>query len=151
MHFVFPHRIARFSYFARNVVVAALAPLFGTDGAAGIVAVLLLALYWGAFVVAPRCRDSGMSPWSAFLLLVPVANLFLGGYLTWKRSWPATDGLDLTFATPSIAGPKENSATTSNVSIAKSDSLRRLEALRDEGVLTEQDFLRRKARLEKKG
>ena len=155
MHLVFPHRIARLSYFARNVVIAALsaviALLIGTDGAAALVAALLLALYCGAFVVAPRCRDSGLSPWSAFLLLVPEVNLFLGGYLTWKRSWPTTDGLDLSLGIPTSAGPGNDPATVSGERTALLDSLRRLEALRDEGAITEQDFVRRKARLEKKG
>ena len=159
MHFIFPHRIARLSYFVRNVALtalaAAIAPLFETgtsaDTAAAIFAVLLFILYWGAFVVAPRCRDSGMSPWSALLLLVPGVNVFLGGYLTWKRSWPVSDGLNLssTPASPSSLGLAPN--RTDGASTAKSESLRRLEALRDEGVLTEQDLLRRKARLEKNG
>jgi hypothetical protein len=76
------------------------------------------------------------------VVLVPVVNIFVGGYLTWKRSWPSTEGLDLA---PSV-GSKPSDANQE-----KSDSLRRLEALRDEGALTEQDFRRRKARLEREG
>jgi hypothetical protein len=159
MHFVFPYRIARLSYLLRNIVLAAIAAIFapsfendggGGDITAGVFAVGLLALYWGVFVVAPRCRDSGLSPWAALLLLVPGANLFLGGYLSWKPSWPLTDGLNLSSASGTPTTPGSDAALDHGQS-AKSDALRRLEALRDEGVLTEQDFLRRKARLGKNG
>jgi hypothetical protein len=150
MHFVFPYRIARVSYLARSIVLVAIAVLIGLDEKGEptpgtIVAALLLAIYWSMFVVAPRCRDSGMRPWFALLLFVPGMNFLLGGYLTWKPSWPATDGLDLSPATPGTDG----SEGTPSGSKAKSETLRQLEALRDAGELTEQDFLRRKARLGK--
>jgi hypothetical protein len=147
IEFIFPRRIARLSYFVRNVALTAVAAMFapalqnGTQQMTAVFIVLFLA-YWGMFIVAPRCRDTGLSPWCAFVVLVPVVNIFVGGYLTWKSSWPSTEGIDLA---PSV-GSKPPDASQE-----KSDSLRRLEALRDEGVLTEQDFLRRKARLEREG
>jgi hypothetical protein len=153
MESFFPYRIARLSYFLRNVALAALgavfAPLFdGESGGASSVAVLsvaaLVLIYWGAFIVAPRCRDTGLSPWLGILVLVPVMNIFIGGYLTWKQSWPSMEGIDV-----HRTSVGSSSAPGMGISdrVEKSDALKRLEALRDDGVLTERDFLRRKARL----
>ncbi len=153
MELLFPYRIARLSYFLRNVALAALgavfAPLFGGESGgasstAGLTVAALVLIYWGAFIVAPCCRDTGISPWLGILVLVPVVNIFIGGYLTWKQSWPSTDGID-------VHSTSVGSVTASGMGrpddVEKSDALKRLEALRDEGVLTERDFLRRKARL----
>ena len=153
MDLVFPNRIARLSYLVRNIIVAAVcvaaAPLFERDegdgvSAGAILCALIILFYWAAFVAAPRCRDTGISPWLGLLAFVPGVNIFIGGYLTWKRSWPATDGLSISSnRLPSSPGGDLGDSD------GKSDALRRLETLRDDGVLTEQDFLRRKARLGK--
>ena len=94
--------------------------------------------------LAPRCRDTGLSPWLGILVLVPVVNLFIGGYLTWKQSWPSTDGIDI-HCTP--VGPARAAGNGRFDEVEESDALKRLEDLRDQGALTERDFLRRKARL----
>jgi uncharacterized membrane protein YhaH (DUF805 family) len=158
MNLLFPSRIARLSYFLRNVVIVALAVMLapalaspaGSPGsAAEILWGVLLAIYWLAFVVVPRCRDSGLSPWAAGLMLVPGLMIFVGGYLTWKRSWPVMFSgphLSGVVGLQSSPGASQNGRRTEET--PKSDSLRKLEALRDEGVLTEHDFLRRKARLD---
>jgi hypothetical protein len=152
MHFVFPHRIARVSYLVRNVALAVVAVFIGLDengdvGPGGVVALLLLVAYWSMFVVAPLCRDSGMSPWFALLLFVPGVNLFLSGYLTWKSSFPTSEGLDFSPAQPAADELGLAVAGTET----KSEALRQLEAQRDDGAITEQDFVRRKARLGQNG
>ncbi len=157
MTWLFPDRIARVSYWLRSLGAAVAIETWLTvaspaGGAVTDDAALLPAwgfvLYWGVAIVAPRCRDLGYSGWWAMLALVPGPNFLLGGLLTWKRSAPDSTGLHLAAR---LDGPVYASDATSTAVApppSKSDALRRLEALRDEGVLTEQDFLRRKARLD---
>ncbi len=159
MTWLFPDRIARLSYFIRSSIaavaieawIATAAPTGGRiDDFAARLPLLGLGIYCGVAIVAPRCRDLGYSGWWAMLVLVPGPNFLLGGLLTWKRSAPDPAGLNLAAPVDDSARPVDEPARASPAPEQKSESLRRLEALRDEGVLTEQDFLRRKARLDAK-
>jgi hypothetical protein len=155
MTWLFPDRIARVSYLLRSSIAAIAIEAWrataaptgaGINGFAALLPLLGLGLYWGIAIVAPRCRDLGYSGWWAMLVLVPGPNFLLGGLLTWKRSAPDPAGLCL--ADPVVASEPPAGVSRPVPAPSKSESLRRLEALRDEGVLTEQDFLRRKARLD---
>jgi hypothetical protein len=145
MEFLFPRRIARIPYLVRTIALAIVVALVvdhlesGKRSVGAALFIVALVAYWAVFVVAARCRDLAMSSWFAFLALVPGVDLFFCGYLAWGRS--------------KVRAESDSGRSRIATDEKKSEPLLRLEALQDEGVLTEQDFVRRKARLarEEKG
>lgn len=156
---IFPRRIARVSYALRTLLIfflgrflaAQLDNLSATDRGNftthEIAAGLILFAYWCVWVVRPRFVDLAMSPWCPLLMLLPGLNLFLAGYLTWGRTkvradWPrsASAEADNTPAPPAPLAPARFAPAQT------AEALRRLESLRADGTLSEEQFLRMKAR-----
>jgi hypothetical protein len=111
-----------------------------------IAAFLVLVAYWIAFVVLPRCRDLHLSRWEMVLVFIPPVGLPLWARLAWGRSRPFLDSPveqgppgDYRSEPPQPA-PIAQAATPNRI-----DALRRLEKLRDEGTLTEEQFQRMKS------
>ena len=154
MELLFPRRIARLSYLGRTVLVilslGLLASLQSSDSSSeadqftgsAAIAVLCLAAYWLCFVILPRCRDLAMSGWFILLVLVPGVGVFFCGYLTWGRTKVRGDGFDAVSPVGTVPADAEKQLTKSG---SRSESLRKLEALRDSGVITEGQFERMKA------
>lgn len=107
-------------------------------------AAILLLAYWIFFVVLPRCRDLNLTRWEKILLFIPPIGLPLWGRLTWSRSRPFLDTpLETSVTVPSEPKPPPLQPPAAIVA-SKSDSLLRLEKLRADGTLTEDEFQRMK-------
>jgi len=153
MELLFPRRIARVSYLCRTFLVilglGVLASLQKSDSSSeadqfsGVLAVPVLSLfaYWLFFIVLPRCRDLAMSGWCVLLVLVPGVGVFFGGYLAWGRTKVRAEWDSTVQATDTVDRdvPKKSASSDS-----RSEPLRRLEALRDSGVITQGQFERMK-------
>ncbi|MDP3070557.1 MAG: hypothetical protein Q8N18_09725 [Opitutaceae bacterium] len=153
VEFLFPRRIARLSYWLRSVVVLRVAELIACridDGGptSDVIFIVALVAYWGLWVLRPRYRDLAMPAWSVLLVLVPGLNLFLLGYPAWGRTKVRADwlspGLPWNKDHPPSLAP--NPSTSASLPDKSDATLRQLEALRNEGTLTEDQFLRMKSR-----
>lgn len=155
---LFPQRIARVSYLVRSFMVGTTADvtamhLIDFDGNSpstqGFVVVIALIVYWGAWVARARIADLAMSGWFTLLLLVPGANIFLASYMAWGRTklratWPATPQT----APGNLSDPVKPTAPASAGTVIQphAETLRRLEALLEDGTLSAEQFERMKAR-----
>jgi uncharacterized membrane protein YhaH (DUF805 family) len=85
---LFPKKIGRIAYFIRLVIfIIVIAPVsleiakVEDEEYVPTLSVLLSALvalvYWFLYIVRPRCRDCGWSPWLAVVTFVPFLNLCL--------------------------------------------------------------------------
>ncbi len=144
MELLFPRKIARLAYLIRSValtiVIAVLLDRIesGTNSTSDLFAMVGVVAYWTIFVAAPRCRDLAMSAWFALLVFAPGVDLFFCGYLAWGRSKVRGESRVAEISSTRVSG---------NGDEPSSDALRQLEALRDNGAITEQDFVRRRSRL----
>jgi hypothetical protein len=153
MELLFPRRIARVSYLCRTILVmlgiGLLASFQKSDSSSeadhfsGVLVVPLLCLttYWLFFIILPRCRDLAMSGWFTLLVLVPGVGLYFCGYLAWGRTKVRAEWDSIAPATGTV---DEDVPQQSASSDSHSEPLRRLEALRDSGVITQGQFERMK-------
>ncbi len=105
MSLFFPSRIARLSYLLRNLVIAvATWPLasivderegapVSSDDLWFLLLAVILAAYWLAFIVRPRCKDTGIRWGWMFLMLVPIVDIGFGLLLLLKPSKPVLEGI----------------------------------------------------------
>lgn len=88
-----------------------------------------------------------MSAWCTLLMLVPGLDLLMAAYLTWGRTKVRADwSLSAPGVTDKSPAPPAPTTPISSASTQSAAALRRLEALRADGTLSEEQFLRMKAR-----
>lgn len=101
--FVFPRRLHRVAYFVRAMVVEVVAySLYRGSTTVNPVyfwaPFLVLMIYELFFICLPRTRDINMSGWWLLIVLVPIANVWLGLILLFRP--PAMFCLQKPNATP---------------------------------------------------
>ena len=158
MELLFPRRIARVSYLCRTVLIVVMLSLLVSLGDTSLsasdghipltvyIVALTLVAYWLVFVILQRCRDLAMSGWFTLLVLVPGIDLFFCGYLAWGKTKVRADWTT-SVASAGTGGDdaaRQEGKRTSDLD-PRSEALRKLQCLRDSGVITEGQFERMKA------
>jgi uncharacterized membrane protein YhaH (DUF805 family) len=97
LEFLFPKRLARLSYFIRELLCEGVVfYLFQDEWGStpfGIAAIIAMTVYSSLFVILPRIRDIGMQTWWIVLAFIPYVSAFLGVALLFRRTNPAHNPL----------------------------------------------------------